>query len=109
MRKKTVHKESLQGMMREDEHQGLMDFFNALDEVFFTVDLVNYRVMQISAACEKLFGYSQLDFLSDPMFWVNIIHPEDKHIIEAEDAILKQGKSVCNEYRVVHKDGSIRW
>ncbi|MBS1531599.1 MAG: PAS domain-containing sensor histidine kinase [Bacteroidetes bacterium] len=109
MRKNTVTQENLQGEMREDEHHVLMDFFNALDEVFFTVDMVNFQVMRISAACEKLFGYTQTDFLSDPTFWINIVHPEDRHIVDSEDKMLRQGKSVCNEYRVIHKDGSLRW
>jgi len=109
MRKDIVNKESLQGLVREGEHGDLMDFFNALDEVFFTVDMVNYRVMRISTACEKLFGYSQTDFLSDPAFWKKTIHPEDKHIIDAEDGALRQGKKVCNEYRIIRKDGSICW
>jgi len=87
----------------------LIAFFSALDEVFFTVDMLNSRVMQISTACERLFGYSQADFLSDPTFWTILIHPDDRHIIQEEDKILQAGGKVCNEYRIIRKDGAIRW
>lgn len=109
MGKEIVNKEILQGTVQADEHRELMDFFTALGEVFFTVDMVNFRVMQISSACEKLYGYSQTDFLSDPMFWTGLIHPDDKHIIEAENEELKRGERVCNEYRVIRKDKTVRW
>jgi len=93
----------------EDTQHELMDFFNAMDEVFYTVDMINLRVMHISKACEKLFGFKQSDFLSDPKFWLGLVHPEDKHIIEGEDKILRRGGKVNNQYRVICKDQSIRW
>ena len=37
----------------EDENRELMVFFNAMDEVFFSVDMVTRKVIQISPACEK--------------------------------------------------------
>ena len=93
----------------EDTQHELMDFFNAMDEVFYTVDMINLRVMHISKACEKLFGFKQSDFLSDPKFWLGLIHPEDKHIIEGEDKILRRGGKVNNQYRIICKDKTIRW
>src|ERR1700744_4381700 len=97
MGKDIANKDGLQGMVQADEHHGVMHFFNALGEVFFTVDMVNHRLMQISSACEKLYGYSQADFLADPMFWSVLIHPDDKQIIEAEGEALERGEMVCNE------------
>jgi len=93
----------------EDNQHELMDFFNAMDEVFYTVDMINLRVMHISKACEKLFGFKQADFLNDPKFWLGLVHPEDKHIIESEDKILRRGGKVNNQYRVICKDKSVRW
>ncbi|HTI59986.1 PAS domain-containing sensor histidine kinase [Mucilaginibacter sp.] len=87
----------------------MISFFNALDEVFFTVDMVDMRVMQISNACEKLFGYKQADFLADPLFWFGLVHPDDRHIIDSEDPILRRGEKVSNEYRIIRKDKSICW
>ncbi|MFI5160326.1 MAG: PAS domain S-box protein [Sphingobacteriales bacterium] len=97
-----------QSHAEETQHE-LMDLFNALGEVFYTVDMVNLRVMHISKACEKLFGFKQSDFLNDPKFWLGVIHPEDRHIIEGEDKVLRRGGKVNNQYRIICKDKSIKW
>jgi PAS domain S-box-containing protein len=94
---------------KQDKYGEWMVFSNAMDEVFFSVDMVNHRVIQISQACEKLYGYSQADFLSNYMFWFELIHPDDRHIVEREDEILKRGEQVKNEYRVIRRDGEVRW
>ena len=70
---------------KQDKYGEWMVFSNAMDEVFFSVDMVNHRVIQISQACEKLYGYSQADFLSNYMFWFELIHPDDRHIVEREE------------------------
>jgi len=93
----------------EDENRELMVFFKAMDEVFFSVDMVNLKVIQISPACEKLYGYKQADFLANEQFWFGLMHPEDRHIIENEDIILRSGGQVTNQYRIIRKDKTIRW
>ena len=93
----------------EAENRELMVFFNAMDEVFFSVDMINSRVIQISQACEKLYGYKQADFFADHLFWFRLIHPDDKHIIEHEGGILRRGDQVNNQYRIIRKDNTIRW
>ena len=37
------------------------------------------------------------------------MHPEDQHIIENEDIILRSGGQVNNQYRIIRKDKTIRW
>jgi PAS domain S-box-containing protein len=93
----------------EDAHQELMVFFNAMDEVFFSVDTVNLKVIQISNGCEKLYGYKPADFLANNRLWFELIHPEDKHIVDDEDEILKRGEHVNKQYRIIRKDNVIRW
>ncbi len=93
----------------EGAHQELMRFFNAMDEVFFSVDTVNLKVIQISNGCEKLYGYKAVDFLANNRLWFELIHPEDKHIVNDEDEILSRGEQVNKQYRVIRKDNAIRW
>src|SRR5665213_1915933 len=78
----------------EEENRELMVFFRAMDEVFFSVDMVRSKVIQISQACEKLYGYKKEDFLNDYLFWFGLIHPEDKHIIRHEGGMLRRGEQV---------------
>jgi len=93
----------------EYAHQELMNFFNAMDEVFFSVDQESRKVIQISKGCEKLYGHKPEEFLANNRLWFELIHPDDKEIVGGEDELLLRGETVCKEYRIVRKDNTIRW
>jgi PAS domain S-box-containing protein len=109
MEKDTTIKESFLDVMRNGGQPELLDFFNALGEVFFIIDLVDYRKSQVSAAFEKVFGYPESDFYSAPAFLIRIVIPDDRRAMGADYLTLKHGQSVCNECRIVRKDGSTCW
>jgi PAS domain S-box-containing protein len=83
--------------------------FNALEEVLFSIDIVNWRLIQVSAACIKVFGYTPIEFIADSDLWIKIVHPEDQHILEANYEKLKDGRTLTNQYRIIHKNGSTHW
>jgi PAS domain S-box-containing protein len=90
-------------------HKELKTLFESIDEVLYSVDMVSFEVLQITAACEKVTGYSCEEFLADPDLWKKIVHPEDKDISKQQVQLLSQGKQVLNQYRIIHKTKSIRW
>jgi PAS domain S-box-containing protein len=103
----TETKEAQQRLERAyDEFNKL---FSNINEVLFSVDMVSYKVIQMSPACEKLFGYTPEEFLTQPDLWQKIIHPDDLHISHEQVGILTKGQQVFNQYRIIHKNGSIRW
>ncbi len=93
----------------EDSHRELMLFFNAMDEVFFSVDMINQKVIQISNACEKLYGYKPEDFLDNQQLWFELIHPDDKPAAAELNKIFYLGAQVSGELRVICKDNSVKW
>ncbi|HEY4327112.1 MAG TPA: PAS domain-containing protein [Mucilaginibacter sp.] len=93
----------------EEVQKELIAFFEAMDDVFFSVDMINLRVTQISKSCEKLYGYKAAEFLTNHLFWFGLIHPDDKHIVENENNILRLGGQINNTYRIIRKDNAIRW
>ncbi len=63
-----------------------------------------------SAGCERLYGYSAEELLADPNLWLSRVHPEDLATIITP--IHQAGFAHCPfqiEYRIYHRDGSIRW
>ena len=90
-------------------HQELMNFFNAMDEVFFSVEQEGRKVIQISNGCEKLYGHKPEEFLANSSLWFELIHPDDKEIVAGENEMLLRGETVSKEYRIVRKDNTIRW
>ncbi len=83
--------------------------FEYVDEVFFSVDMKEYRVLQMSQACERMYGYTQAEFIGNINLWKEVIHPDDKHIIETNDDELLSGRMVFNQYRIIHKNKNIKW
>ena len=68
-----------------------------------------YAPTFISENVRKLFGYEPSEYLADPNFVPNHIHPEDRERIgKAVQRLLKTGH-VVNEYRFRRKDGNYCW
>lgn len=93
----------------EQSSQELNKLFNTIHEVLFTVDSKRYKVTQMSPACFTLFGYTPEEFMTEDDLWQRVILPEDRGFIPDHFAKLSQGIVAKNEYRAMHKDGSIRW
>ena len=93
----------------EDVNRELSILFNSINEIFFSVNITSFKVIQISATCEKVYGYKQSDFMDNYRLWFDIIHPDDRHVIENEDEEMRRGKEVNNQYRIIRKDKTIRW
>jgi len=93
----------------ENNHNDLMAFFNAVDEVFFTSDFIDSKIVRISDACENLFGYTAEDFRDNYLLWRELVHPEDQHIVSNQNELLQSGTLVNSQYRIIHKDSSIKW
>ncbi|UCE23419.1 MAG: PAS domain S-box protein [Candidatus Zixiibacteriota bacterium] len=62
-------------------------------------------------AVEEITGYTEQDFISGNPRWDEIIHPEDWDVLEdsATKMATVPGYSTEREYRIVRKDGSVRW
>ncbi len=103
----TVHRETLQKL--DSLTRELQTLFNSIDEVLFSVDMVNYRTTQMSPACEKLYGYPPADFFSDPNLWKKVMHQDDAHILDGAYASMEEGEPFEMEYRIIRKDLEIRW
>jgi len=59
---------------------------------------------------EKLTGYSKNDFLENKVFYLDVVHPDDIHLLisKAEELQEKYHKFHLI-YRIIHKDGHIVW
>ncbi|MDB5281291.1 MAG: hypothetical protein JWO06_366 [Bacteroidota bacterium] len=93
----------------EKANRELSKLFNSIDEVLFSMDLVNFKFIQMSPACETVLGYPPSAFFDSPNLWREIIHLEDTAFIDQNQPLLESGKTVCSKYRVKHKDQSWHW
>jgi len=68
------------------------------------------QVICFSRRIEELTGYSADQILADRHLWISIIHPADRHKVLAAFVRCK-GLGIASEvgYRIIHKDGSLRY
>jgi PAS domain S-box-containing protein len=65
-------------------------------------------VTYISPRIETL-GFSQEEWIADPQLWFRQIHPQDQGRVLAEIEQDEQSGKLQAEYRLISRDGKIRW
>src|SRR5881275_2842293 len=66
--------------------------------------------LYVSPQIEALLGFSQKEWLEDPVLWYTQLHPEDRERWQAEFArTCTTGVDFCAEYRFLARDGRVVW
>lgn len=91
------------------ESKELKTLFETMAEVFFSVDMETAQLIQISTACETVFGYPIGSFMKNPNLWAELVIAKDRHIIESFHTKISLGHPFTSCYRICRKDGCIRW
>lgn len=93
---------------REDMYRVLVEQIPAL--VF--IAYLDRRISEayVSPQIESALGFSQEEWLGDPIRWYGQIHPEDKQrwTVDASDMLLT-GNPLKSAYRVIAQDGRVVW
>ncbi|NVM29689.1 MAG: PAS domain S-box protein [Candidatus Helarchaeota archaeon] len=72
---------------------------------------MDWKPIFFHGAVEEITGYTDSDFILGKPNWGQIIHPEDFNIIResTEKIKLVPNYSTEREYRIIRKDGEVRW
>ncbi|HJV84425.1 MAG TPA: EAL domain-containing protein [Noviherbaspirillum sp.] len=91
----------------EDKLNGILT--SILDVVWsFSADL--RRLTYINQSAEELYGYPAAAFLDRPELWFDAIVPDDRERVRSGLHALHAGSPLSDaEFRVMHRDGSVRW
>ncbi len=87
----------------------IKNLFNSLDRVFYSFDARDFHVIQISPACEKLYGYPAQVFYDEPDIWSKIIHTEDMPLFVEDFGRITRDHNEVRPFRIVRKNGEMRW
>src|SRR5437870_4355221 len=81
-----------------------------LPAITYTEALDDGRTLSISPQVEVLLGYSQEEWMADPLLWVKVMHPEDRdRVVEACERSNRTEEPFRSEYRMITRDGRVRW
>lgn len=68
-----------------------------------------FRIISVSSNLSRVFGFLVEEFLADPDFWANLVHPDDKENAFAKKASILQEENVETEYRIRLNSGEYVW
>ncbi|CAM3887394.1 PAS domain S-box protein [Flavobacterium branchiophilum] len=64
----------------------------------------------VNNAIESLTGYNTQDFLDNKIYFIDLIHPEDKNLVYNQQLnALMSGKKFNTIYRIIKKNGDFVW
>lgn len=93
----------------EQQQKHLNIVLETMQDALMSVSLPDRKVIMISRAFERIFGYPAQAFIRDPEFFKQVVHPDDRELaVSAMQTCLRDG-SVEIDFRVIWPDGQVRW
>jgi PAS domain S-box-containing protein len=104
----TSHKEYERIIMQSQ--QKIESLINSIDGIVWECDFNTYEFTFVNKKAEEISGYPVSEWLDDPQFWADKIHPDDRTWAIEFCQLSSQTKSQYDfEYRMIARDGSIIW
>ncbi len=68
------------------------------------------KIIYMSPSCHQITGYTQQEFLANPNLLETIVHPDDlASVREHNTAAWETRQALSTDFRILHRDGTIRW
>jgi len=98
---------------KTQEQNSLLSLFEHGDSVLFRWhNDEHWSIEYVSSNVQNLLGYSKKEFLKESILYVHCIYPKDLNQVIKEVKVAKESQKSFfkhEPYRVVAKDGSIKW
>lgn len=95
--------------MLNNKKEILGDIFDNLNDIIWSISWPDLEVKFVSRAVKDIIGYSAAEFMSDPLLFQKVTHPEDRFINDQVLEKLKKDGYAERELRLISKEGSIKW
>ena len=103
-----IGRQQAEAALRESK-QRLDGILSSIQDVVWSVSITTDEVLYLNQAAEKVYGRTVQEFLDNPNFWLEVVHPEDWERVNAlNQATLEMGGKDI-EYRILRPDGEVRW
>ncbi|WP_211176507.1 PAS domain S-box protein [Brasilonema sp. UFV-L1] len=80
-----------------------------INEIFLICTIDAQQMLYISPAYERIWGRTCESLYQQPRSWLEAIHPDDYERVQAAFARRINGEEFQEEYRIIRRDGDIRW
>src|SRR5712664_985191 len=90
--------------------QRFRDLVNSVEGIVWEADVPSFQFLFISKQAERVLGYPVQRWLSEPTFWTDHVHPEDREwTVQFYQTATAEKRDHQFEYRMIAADGSVVW
>ena len=89
--------------------QRINEISGNLDIGIWSKDVLNSKIKFCSAGIESICGYTAKELEQGTVSWSDIVHPKDTKNYQAKQEKLQLNQKVKHQYRIIHKNGQIKW
>ncbi|MZP30671.1 PAS domain-containing protein [Heliobacterium undosum] len=93
----------------EEAREQLWNTFIQLDHVFWSFDLLENRLLQITPNSEQILGRPPQAFFETPDLWMEMIHPDDRPLFASIFPDFRRGLPLDKTCRILLPNGELRW
>ncbi|WP_264564246.1 PAS domain S-box protein [Flavobacterium sp. N3904] len=93
-----------------NSQQKIESIVNTIDGIVWECDITTFAFTFVSKKVKQILGYTPEEWIDEPNFWENHIHPDDR--VAAMEYCSAKTKELLNhdlEYRMICKNGSAIW
>jgi PAS domain S-box-containing protein len=100
--------------LKENAAEERRFWFNVLDKIPIVIYIAkNQKIVKINSCCEEVMGYTPEECYGFESL-EGVFHPDDwkvfiQRAIEEQEDLIAGKRITTGEYRLKHKDGSMRW
>jgi PAS domain S-box-containing protein len=94
--------------LRENEAR-FRQFSEGMSHIIWMMTPDKKRFLYVNRAFERIYGRKREELYAASDLWLAGIHPEDRHRVAESRSTSAEAGDYCEEYRVVHADGTVRW
>src|SRR5437870_12120785 len=81
-----------------------------LDAIVWEADARSMRFTFVSEGVGEILGYTPSEWLAEPRFWIDHLHPDDRELAVARfTRAATSGTRFDSEYRFCARDGAMVW
>jgi PAS domain S-box-containing protein len=90
--------------------QRFLDLVNSIGGILWEADARTFQFSFVSRQAERVLGYPVAQWLADPQFWRDHIHPDDRGAaVDLRVTATAEHRDHESEYRMVAADGRLVW
>ncbi len=95
-------------LLRQSEER-LQSLLGAMEDVIWSSPLDLSALHYVSPSVAEIYGRPADEFLSRPSLWLEVVHADDRALAEQARRDLQATGEFDVEYRIVRRDGDLRW